>query len=95
MNNDHSDFAEGDSGIVLAPIMSPIVRMAVTGEIKEETKMSPQSVDTNIFVGEILGIARDDNNSSEARVDAYRLIWKITIDRMKYDDLTLQDKPDD
>ena len=80
MNNDHSDFCEGDSGVVLTShIGQPVIRMSATGEVKEGLEMSKRLVDvtSDDIVNELINIARNSTTSTADRIAAYDVMFKI------------------
>jgi hypothetical protein len=98
-------FGESDSGgpYVRNPMpnhnipISPVI--AEWNAIFEEQKTREQHVetikiDTNIFVGKIYQIASDERNSAEARVEAFKLVWAITMDRHRSGELSEADARD-
>ncbi len=80
MNNDHSDFCEGDSGVVLTShIGQPVIRMSATGETKDGLEMSKKLVDvtSDDIVNELINIARNSTTSTADRIAAYDVAFKI------------------
>ncbi len=92
MNNDWSNFAEGDSGFPSKQY--PFVRMTEKGwdtvQVAQETRKESIEIvelNTNAFVGKIYEIAINESNSAEARVEAFKLVWSISMDRYNYGEL--------
>lgn len=90
MNNDWSDFCEGDSGIVFQPHNEHVIRLT-----NDQNKNFLKRIGTNQFVGEVYEIASDKNNFIDVRVAAYALVWQITMDRLNCNDPTLKADADE
>ena len=88
MNNDWSDFCEGDSGV----IFNSHIGMPITRSTNETSGVSTKRIGTNRFVGDIYKIADNKDNSAEVRLSAYALVWKITMDRFNCNDRSLTDR---